>query len=779
MTNRGTTEGTRMRDDTFGWGDSRRRRRGERTSDGGPPGGGPGRAERRGVSPSRAKTLLAALAACVVPMAAWTDGGAAQEPDTVPSDTVPPDTSGVRVVAPLEVITSVSPTARPEIASGVPARISTLEGEAIEAWEPTLLTDGLVREPGISSYDDLGSPKKVNLSTRGFNVGPTVGLPPGVTVFLDGIRQNEPSAQEVNFDLLPLEHVERVEVFRGTASLLGPNSLGGAINLITERGGESTEGELELTAGSFGTASLEGSISGPADGWTYYGAGGYNRSDGWREATEWEGFDAFVNLDRRGPERGLAFQALGSRSRAETAGSLPESIFGPSPETNFTAGDFEDLNAQQLSATGYVPVAGGRGSSTLFYRRSDAERFNVNQPPEPDVRSNTTNHSVGGTADWRRPLQVGDVPVTLRLGVDGAANWVDIRIFEEPRGTDEQNLTTDVGSPSVDLAGFALADVELGRVTLSAGARYDYVRIPFEDRLDPAEDTVSTFRELSPRGGMSVQLGGGASVYASVGTSFRAPAILELACADPEAACPLPFALGDDPPLDPVSATTYETGGQWAAGPAVVEASLYLTEVDDEIFFVSSEESPVEGFFTNLDETRREGVELSVNTRLGDLGNAYLSWAYTRATFQSDAPQLFSIRSEEDFEDDPLAGPNDVSSGDRLPLVPDHQFKAGATVQLPAELEAGMDARLTGEQWFRGDESNETEPMDPYFIADVRLARDFGDWSVQGIVKNVFDSDAAVFGTFNENAGTGELERFLTPVSPPSVRVVLERRFGG
>ena len=49
----------------------------------------------------------------------------------------------------------------------------------------------------MSLYDDLGSPYKLNLSTRGFSVGPTVGLPPGVSVFLDGIRQNEPDAQEV------------------------------------------------------------------------------------------------------------------------------------------------------------------------------------------------------------------------------------------------------------------------------------------------------------------------------------------------------------------------------------------------------------------------------------------------------------------------------------------------------------------------------------------------------------------------------------------------------
>jgi outer membrane cobalamin receptor len=90
--------------------------------------------------------------------------------------------------------------------------------------------------PGVSLLDDLGSPVKINLSTRGFIVGPTVGIPAGVSVFLDGVRQNEPDAQQVNFDLLPMEHVQRVELLSGTAPLLGANSLGGAINLVTARG---------------------------------------------------------------------------------------------------------------------------------------------------------------------------------------------------------------------------------------------------------------------------------------------------------------------------------------------------------------------------------------------------------------------------------------------------------------------------------------------------------------------------------------------------------------
>ena len=107
----------------------------------------------------------------------------AQEPDTTATDT-----TRVTQLKTIEVTSSIAPTAGPTIGSGIPARISTVTGAAIDAWEPRLLADALATQPGISLYDDLGSPFKLNLSTRGFNVGPVVGLPPGVSVFLDGVR---------------------------------------------------------------------------------------------------------------------------------------------------------------------------------------------------------------------------------------------------------------------------------------------------------------------------------------------------------------------------------------------------------------------------------------------------------------------------------------------------------------------------------------------------------------------------------------------------------------
>ena len=698
----------------------------------------------------------------------------AQQPDSAKTD------SSAIQLQEIEVVGSIAPTAGATIGSGVPARISVVTGEEIDKWEPRLLADALVTQPGISLYDDLGSPFKLNLSTRGFNVGPVVGLPPGVSVFLDGVRQNEPDAQEVNFDLLPMEHVRRLELLSGTGSLLGANSLGGAINLITRRGTGPLEGELEASGGSYGNWSGEGSLAGLSKGGVdYYVAGGYENDDGWREATSAENYNGFVNLGKRNAVRGITLQGFGAHSRAETAGSLPESLFDTDPSANFTIGDFEDLDLLQLATSGYVPLGSGRLNFGAYGRRSTAERFNVNQAPDDNVRSLTTNGTVGLNLDWRRAWPVGNDAISLRIGSDAAVNRVHVKLFEEdPINSSDKTLTTDVKSPSWDVAGYALADYRTGRATFSGGFRYDYIRIPFEDQLDPSADTSSSFNRLSPRGGVSLDLGRGFSSYASIGQSFRAPAVLELACADPTAACPLPFALGDDPPLDPVVGTTYEVGGGYLGTRASITASVYRTDVRDDISFIQSATAVFEGYFANIGDTRREGVEIGTQFFPTSSLQLYANYAWTHATYRA-AAAIFSVRSDAAFAGSPLAGPNSVQPGDRLPLVPDQQIKVGLSWQLNRTFDLGVDGRYTGHQWLRGDEGNETSELNDYATANVRAGITLGQWEVNAVLTNAFNSHSAIFGTFNENRNTGELERFLTPLNARSIKVILKREFGG
>ena len=302
---------------------------------------------------------------------------AAQEPTTpqTPADSAARADSAVARLAPIEVIGSILPTAGPGVGSGIPARISVVTGADIDRWEPRLLAEALARQPGVSLYDDLGSPYKITLQSRGFTSSPVVGLPQGLSVFLDGVPVNEPDAAQVNFDVLPLEHVQRVELLSGTSSLLGPNSLGGAVNLITRRGGDGPpRGEVELSGGSYGLYSAEATAGGGRGGWSYYGGGGYDQDDGWRDVTSARLYNGFVNVGRSTARRGINLQLYGAESRVRTAGSLPASVFATRPESNFSANDFEDLTQLHAAVAGFQQFGAGRGSFNLYYRQNDAER---------------------------------------------------------------------------------------------------------------------------------------------------------------------------------------------------------------------------------------------------------------------------------------------------------------------------------------------------------------------------------------------------------------------
>jgi iron complex outermembrane recepter protein len=698
---------------------------------------------------------------------------------------------------PIEVVGSIAPAAGPTIGSGVPARVTTLSAEEVDAYEPRVLSDALKGVAGFSTYDDLGSPYKLNLSSRGFYSSPVVGLPQGVAVFLDGVRMNEPEASQVNFDLLPMDHINRIEILSGNGSLLGRNALGGAINLVTARGTGPVSGTVELSGGSYGAARGEAHVSGLTKGsMDWYVGGNYNREDGWRQDTGEEGYQGFVNLGKLGETSGIRFQGFYSRDRAEPAGSLPESIFQTNADSNLTTGDYENLWAFQGSVQAYKQFGLGRASATAYFRRHRAERFNVNQVEDPDAFGISYNTSFGYTADYRWTTLINErTSLSLRGGVDGEVTRVKIDIFaDSTKFGAGRILTTQARSPLWDIAPFGAADLIIGKVTLSAGARYDYVRIPFENLVDPSFDTTGTYKRFNPRVGASVEVTPGGSIFGSWGEAFRAPAVIENACADPETACPLPFALGDDPPLEPVKASTLEAGFRYGSSRYALSGSVYYTSVRNDIFLTPFGDanaptgSTIDGFFVNLDKTRRVGAELAAAYKFPSGHSIYANYAYTRATFQSDA-DLFTIRSASgvnpetgDTVTNPFPTGNEVIPGDRFPLVPDHQVKLGGLLKVGEYLSVGADGRYIGKQFLRGDEANITDPLAGYFVADARVSVDFGRWEINGIVTNLFQDTSAIFGTFNINQGNPDgptVERFLTPNHRRSFRLVVRTTMGG
>ena len=659
--------------------------------------------------------------------------------------------------------------------------MSTQRIELAAAGRHHEATDVLARVPGMSVSNDQGSHAQPSFDLRGFTLSPVVGAPQGVSVFLDGVRVNEPDAQEVNFDLLPMDAVEGAELIRGPSAVFGKNSLAGSLLLTTARGAQpGMDGEIGV--GSFGEREGHLRASGMLGGTDALLLVSASGDDGYQVRSGARTRQLFATIGRKREGADVALSLLVARNRIYEAGSLPESWLAETRRANYTGGDFFHPELTQLSARGSWQLGAASLRATAFGRRNVIEQLNVNAG-DANTHAFVTNGSAGGTAELGFATTLGTRSLDLSLGVDASHSQVKYLVQAEPN-VDTPALPDDCapapGGASAlcedarangdDAAIYAQGILQVTpRLAVTASARGDWSRVPFRDHRDASNDGTSVFARLSPMLGASYVVGH-ARVYANVGSAFRAPAALELACASPEASCPLPFSLGDDPPLRPVVAWNYETGTEWADGRgASLAISLFDTEVRDDIVFASA--SQTTGYFRNVARTRRQGVETRISLLLPATSRLFGSWTLLDATYRVPITLASAL------------GANDVSPGDRFALSPRHRATVGLSsshMAGTAQVDATLTAHGVSSSWLRGDEGNAHTALAGYILADFATAVHLGSVTVSATVTNLLDRRYALYGVYAENSkgpyggpatDAPVVERFLTPGYPRALRV--------
>jgi iron complex outermembrane receptor protein len=111
--------------------------------------------------------------------------------------------------------------------------------------------------PSVNVNEVQGNPYQMDVNYRGFTASPLLGTPQGLSVFLDGVRVNEPFGDIVNWDMLPRAALANITLLPGSNPLFGLNTLGGALSLQTKSGDTHPGTEIEVEGGSFGRISTE------------------------------------------------------------------------------------------------------------------------------------------------------------------------------------------------------------------------------------------------------------------------------------------------------------------------------------------------------------------------------------------------------------------------------------------------------------------------------------------------------------------------------------------
>ncbi|MBU0634178.1 MAG: TonB-dependent receptor plug domain-containing protein, partial [Candidatus Omnitrophica bacterium] len=171
--------------------------------------------------------------------------------------------------------------------SEVSSSVSIITAKDIKASNAKSIPDLLKNLEGIYTYDSSGVGTTGRINMRGF----WGGMSTHQVVLIDGIPQNKGNDKLVDWDLIALDNIEKVEVVRGPAcALYGDNAMSGVINIITKNPRLGSQTKAAYSYGSFETHTWAASASGTvADTGYYLGLGG-KATEGFRRHNDYEAY---------------------------------------------------------------------------------------------------------------------------------------------------------------------------------------------------------------------------------------------------------------------------------------------------------------------------------------------------------------------------------------------------------------------------------------------------------------------------------------------------------
>jgi outer membrane receptor protein involved in Fe transport len=187
----------------------------------------------------------------------------------------------------IEVI-QTTPVAGVGVRKGqIPANVQTAGSTDIDRSHANDLSEFMNRRLGSVHINEVqNNPFQPDVNFRGFTASPLLGTPQGLSVFLDGVRMNQPFGDVVSWDLIPRAAISSMALMPGSNPLFGLNTLGGALSIVTKDGLNNPGSSVQLTGGSHGRAAFEFESGGSlANGLNWYVTGNRFRDRGWRDAS--------------------------------------------------------------------------------------------------------------------------------------------------------------------------------------------------------------------------------------------------------------------------------------------------------------------------------------------------------------------------------------------------------------------------------------------------------------------------------------------------------------
>jgi len=517
---------------------------------------------------------------------------------------------------------TVTATQVPTLLPDVPAGVTVITQQDIQARGYTTLTQALSAVPGLGLVQAGGAGGQASVFIRGTNSE-------DVLVLIDGVPSNDPSIANgaFNFGEDRLDDISRIEIVRGPMSgIYGSGAIGGVINLITLQGAGKPQASIALAGGAPAQGQVSATVSGSTGKFDYALNGNLDEEAGFDETAK----RLSVYTGNRDPFRSKGGSAnlgytpaagtrvyLVLRARDSDSGypDLGYPVFDDPNEFSYDTNLFGKLGVKS-------DLFDGRLTTEFFVARIEDFRRYSNLPDVNDPNFAAANDHYNGyrtDVQWNNTVHLPDAGPASFSTVLLGAEYIGDRAKEN---VNESGFTEFVNATQHSFAEhLALQTTLLNRLTVTTALR---------------DDSVSSFgNALTGRGGVVLAIPeAGVNLKAAYGTGFLAPSLFDLYGVDD-------FGYHGNPNLKPETGTGFEAGPEFfipAFGrPNVADLTISYFHNDIRNLITTTPDFSTE---ENIGEARINGVETELLLDPAAWLNADLTYTYTDARDATDNTPL-------------------------------------------------------------------------------------------------------------------------------------------
>ncbi len=236
----------------------------------------------------------------------------------------------------------------------IAAPVQSATSQDLEAIGALDLSDFLNRRAtGVHVNEIQGNPFQADVNYRGYTASPLLGTPQGLSVYLDGVRMNQPFGEVVSWDLIPRFAIASSSLMPGSNPLFGLNTLGGALVLHTKDGQANKGTTVQGLFGSNLRRAVEFEHGGAraSGGLNWYIAGNLFAEDGWRDDSASDVRQLFGKLGWQAGRTGLTLTAAQADNALHGNGLQELRLLERDYRSVYTRPDITDNRSTMLNLT--------------------------------------------------------------------------------------------------------------------------------------------------------------------------------------------------------------------------------------------------------------------------------------------------------------------------------------------------------------------------------------------------------------------------------------------